>query len=179
LINIGSWLIHNMKLLAGIEGAQHELRLRREGGRVIAEIDGRSVEADVRETEGGGYLLTIGGRVYDCRVHQSAAQPSHAEVRVRNHVYTISLSDPKRLRAGGSAGAHDDGTAQLVAQMPGKIVRVHVEAGAQVEVGDPLLVVEAMKMQNEMKAPKAGTVTVLNAVAGQTVNAGEVLAVIE
>ena len=153
--------------------------MRREGVRVFAEIDRRAVEADVREMEGGGYLLIIEGRVYDCRVSRSAAQPEKAEVRVHNRVYTIALSDPKRLRATASAGAHADGTAQLIAQMPGKVVRVHVEAGAQVEAGDPLLVVEAMKMQNEMKAPKAGTVTVLNAVAGETVNAGEVLAVIE
>jgi biotin carboxyl carrier protein len=165
--------------LTDIAGEKHELRIRREGTRVLVEIDGRSVEADVRETESGGYLLIIDGRVYDCRVGLNVKQPEKTEVRVRNRVYSITLSDPKRLRAAESAATHDDGSAQIVAQMPGKIVRVHVEAGSQVEAGDAIVVVEAMKMQNEMKSPRAGTVTVLNAKAGETVNAGEVLAVIE
>ena len=167
-----------MRLLAEIGGEKHELQLRREGERVFAEIDGREVEFSVRETE-SGYLLVIDGRVYDCRVGQSDAQTEKIEVHVRNRAYTVGLSDPKRLRAAGSAAAHSDGSQQIVAQMPGKIVRVHVEAGAEVEAGDSILVVEAMKMQNEVKATKAGTVTVLNAKAGATVNAGEVLAVIE
>ena len=169
----------SMKLLADIEGEKHELRISREGARLVAEIDGRVVEAYVQETESGGYLLIIDGRVYDCRAAQSIAQPLMTQVRVRGSVYAVALSDPKRLRATASAAAHNDGTAQIVAQMPGKIVRVHVEAGSHVEAGDAILVVEAMKMQNEMKSPKAGVVSVLNAKAGETVNAGAVLAVIE
>ena len=168
-----------MRLLAEIGGEKHELQLRREGERVFAEIDGRVVEFSVRETESGGYLLVIEGRVYDCRIGQSDAQTEKTQVHVRNRAYTVGLADPKRLRAAESAAAHSDGSQQIVAQMPGKIVRVHVEAGAEVEAGDSILVVEAMKMQNEVKAPKSGTVTVLNAKAGATVNAGEVLAVIE
>jgi biotin carboxyl carrier protein len=168
-----------MKLLADIAGENHELRITRDGGRVLAEIDGRTVEVYARETESGGYLLVIDGRVYDCRVGQNAAQPDKVEVRVRNSVYTIALSDPKRLRATESAASHGDGSAQIVAQMPGKIVRVHVEAGSQVETGEAILVVEAMKMQNEMKSPKAGKVTSVNVETGATVNAGDVLAVIE
>jgi biotin carboxyl carrier protein len=63
--------------------------------------------------------------------------------------------------------------------MPGKVVRVLVQVGAQVEAGAGIVVVEAMKMQNEMKAPKAGAVVAINAAVGATVNAGDVLAVIE
>ncbi|HEY0384866.1 MAG TPA: biotin/lipoyl-containing protein, partial [Pyrinomonadaceae bacterium] len=76
-------------------------------------------------------------------------------------------------------GAHADGSLEIVAPMPGKVVRVLVEAGAQVEAGAGLVIVEAMKMQNEMKSPRAGTVTALHVKTGATVNAGEVLAVIE
>ena len=68
---------------------------------------------------------------------------------------------------------------QIVASMPGKVVRVLVEVGAKVEAGDGIVVVEAMKMQNEMKSPKAGLVTSLTATPGATVNAGDVLAEIE
>jgi biotin carboxyl carrier protein len=62
--------------------------------------------------------------------------------------------------------------------MPGKIVRVLVEIGAEVEAGAGVVVVEAMKMQNEMKSPKSGVVVSINAETGATVNAGDVLAVI-
>jgi biotin carboxyl carrier protein len=168
-----------MKLLADIAGEKHEVRVRVDGARVVAEIDGRMLEAEARETEDGGYLLNIGGRVYDCRVSHSIAQPGKAEVSVRNRIYSVALADPRRLRAAESAAASSDDSAQIIAQMPGKVVRVYVEPGAQVEAGDPVLVVEAMKMQNEMKSPKSGTVTAINARPGGTVNAGEVLAVIE
>jgi biotin carboxyl carrier protein len=63
--------------------------------------------------------------------------------------------------------------------MPGKVVRVQVEAGARVEKGVGVVVVEAMKMQNEMKAPRAGVVVSLKVKPGDTVNAGDVLAVLE
>jgi biotin carboxyl carrier protein len=168
-----------MKLTADIAGEKHDLQIRREGERVFAEIDGRSFEMDVRDTPEGGYLLNLEGRVYDCRVGKAPAQPERTEVRVRNQVYEIAVIDPKRLRATAGAALSADGSAQIVAQMPGKVVRVMVEAGSVVEAGDPVVVVEAMKMQNEMKSPKAGTVTTLNAREGETVNAGEVLAVIE
>jgi biotin carboxyl carrier protein len=63
--------------------------------------------------------------------------------------------------------------------MPGKVVRVLVEVGSEVAAGDGIIVVEAMKMQNEMKSPKAGKVVALNIQTGVTVNGGDVLAVIE
>jgi biotin carboxyl carrier protein len=63
--------------------------------------------------------------------------------------------------------------------MPGKVVRVLVEAGQAVEAGQGLIVVEAMKMQNELKSPKSGTVAELRAANGSTVNAGDVLVVVE
>jgi biotin carboxyl carrier protein len=168
-----------MKLLADIGHERHELSLRREGARLFAEVDGRAIELEARETDAGGYLLIIEGRVYDCHVEQNGAQPGRAEVRVRDHVYEVTLSDPKRLRAASAASAYDGHSAQIVAQMPGKVVRVLVAEGSRVEAGDGVVVVEAMKMQNEMKSPRAGTVITLNVEMGQTVNAGEVLAVIE
>ncbi|MDQ3806105.1 MAG: biotin/lipoyl-binding protein, partial [Acidobacteriota bacterium] len=67
----------------------------------------------------------------------------------------------------------------ISAQMPGRVVRVLVEAGQEVEAGQPVVVVEAMKMQNEMKSPKAGAVAEVRARDGATVNAGDVLVIIE
>jgi biotin carboxyl carrier protein len=168
-----------MKLTAQIEDERCALEIKREGSRLIADVDGRSYELTVREPEAGVYLLISDGAVYECRVTREGAAPDLFLVHTGNHAYAITLSDPKRLRAGQSAGAQADGTARIVAPMPGKVVRVLVEQGATVEAGQGLVVVEAMKMQNEMKSPRAGLVTELPVKAGATVNTGDVLAVIE
>ncbi|HEY9401479.1 MAG TPA: biotin/lipoyl-containing protein, partial [Pyrinomonadaceae bacterium] len=101
------------------------------------------------------------------------------EVQIGDEIFRVALFDPKRLRGARGAGAEASGRAQVTASMPGKVVRVLVEAGAKVEAGDGLVVVEAMKMQNELKSPKGGVVVEVRAVAGATVNAGDVLVVVE
>ncbi|HVG32439.1 MAG TPA: biotin/lipoyl-containing protein [Pyrinomonadaceae bacterium] len=168
-----------MKLTALIENEKHAISVEREGSRLVADVDGRCVELTVREPEDGVYLLISDGLVYECRVTREGLKAEQCHVDTGNHAYDITLIDPKRLRAGQSAGAQADGTAQIVAPMPGKVVRVLVEQGANVEAGQGIVVVEAMKMQNEMKSPRAGRVTELHAKAGATVNTGDVLAVIE
>ncbi len=168
-----------MKLTAEIGNEKHTLDIKREDDRVIAEVDGRRYEIEVREPVEGSYLLIADGSVYECRVERDAARRTSLSVHTRNHAYPITLVDPKRLRATQSASAQTDGSAQVLAVMPGKVVRVLVDEGQVVEAGQGLLVVEAMKMQNEMKSPRAGKVVELQARAGATVNAGDVLAVIE
>lgn len=168
-----------MRLTAEISGEKLELDLKQDGSRIVADIGGRRYEVQAGPSRQGFYLLLADGHVYDCRVELAGAKQEAVEVTVGSHAYNVALSDPKRLRAGQSAGAPLDGTAQIIAPMPGKVVRVLVEAGEEVEAGAGLVVVEAMKMQNEMKAPKAGKVTAVNVVAGATVNAGDVLAVVE
>ena len=88
------------------------------------------------------------------------------------------LADPKRLRSAPSSEGHDPEASPIVAPMPGKVVRVLVGVGSRVEAGAGVVVVEAMKMQNEMKAPRAGKVLSMSAKAGATVAAGEILATI-
>jgi biotin carboxyl carrier protein len=168
-----------MKLTAELAGAEHALELRRDGARVAAEVDGRRYELEAREAEPGTYLLQAGGRVYECRVRSTDAAAGACEVTVQQQVFQIRLNDPKRLRHTHGAGAAAAGRAAVAAAMPGKVVRVLVTVGAQVEAGDALLIVEAMKMQNELKSPKSGAVVELHAEAGATVNAGDVLAVVE
>jgi biotin carboxyl carrier protein len=168
-----------MKLTAEIENEQQSLDLKREGERVVADVDGRRYELVAREPERGIYLLLADGHVYECRVERDAAEPTLVHVHTGKQSYAVKLTDPKRLRAGQSAGAQADGAAQVIAVMPGKVVRVLVEQGATIEAGQGIVVVEAMKMQNEMKSPRAGRVVELQAKPGATVNAGDVLAVIE
>src|SRR5207302_7027471 len=93
--------------------------------------------------------------------------------------YAIALTDPKRLRGSKALDTHTVEAAQIVAPMPGKVARVLVEVGEQIDAGSGIMVVEAMKMQNELKSPKAGVVLALNVQTGATVNAGDVLAVVE
>jgi biotin carboxyl carrier protein len=151
-----------VKLKAIIGDSEQELLLQIVEGRVQARIGARSYDIEAREIDDGSYLLFVGDRVVECRVDER-----------------IKIVDPKRLRSGQNSGGHHHGVAQIVAPMPGKVVRVHVEAGATVEKGTGVVVVEAMKMQNELKSPRAGIVVAVNVKAGDTVNAGDVLAVLD
>jgi biotin carboxyl carrier protein len=168
-----------MKLIVEIDGEKRELEIKRDGPRVVVEVAGRHYEIEAHSSQPGVHLLLSEGRVYECRVSRQGAKREVLDVTVGSRAFTASLTDPKRLRATQSAGAKAGGTAQILAPMPGKVVRVLVEAGAEVEEGAGLVVVEAMKMQNEMKSPKAGKVTTVNVMAGATVNAGDILVVVE
>ncbi len=174
-----------MKLRAQLSGLDHDVSIELNDGAegvVSAEVDGRRYEIDVRELSRGQYLLLVGPRVYKSRVEKrrdSPSAPDYFDVALGGRSYDVKVVDPKRLRSAQTAAAHDTGTAQIISPMPGKVVRVLVEPGALVAAGDGIVVVEAMKMQNEMKSPKAGVVVSINAEAGATVSAGDVLAVIE
>lgn len=161
-----------MKLKAIIDGSEQELSLQLDGGRVSVEIGARLYDLEAREIESGFYLLYLSNRVRECRVSKN-------NVVIDGHTFDVTIIDPKRLRSGQNSGGHHQGVAQIVAPMAGKVVRVQVEAGATVEKGVGVVVVEAMKMQNEMKSPRAGVVVSVNVEPGDTVNAGDVLAVLE
>jgi biotin carboxyl carrier protein len=168
-----------IKLNAEVAGKDHRLSIHARGSAIVAEVDGRHYALELRDSGDGEYLLIDRHTVYCCRVDNSRNHPEHIEISLRGASYPVKLTDPKRLRSAQSGAEHNKGTARIVAPMPGKVVRVLVEAGSDVEAGAGILVVEAMKMQNEMKAPKAGQVISIDAQVGSTVNAGEVLAVIE
>lgn len=118
-------------------------------------IDGASHVADVKD-EDGAFVVDVGGETYGIRVEEET-----------RHII--------RTR-GGAAGHH--GGQILKAPMPGRVTHVSVRPGDQVAAGDPLLVIEAMKMENEFKAAAAGTVAEVRVTVGQAVNAGDVLVVI-
>lgn len=166
-----------MKLTAELDDQNYALDVRREGARVEATINGRRYELEAHETEAGAFLLLAEGRVYECRA--GAPQGGVSEVQLGDEIFRVRLFDPKRLRGARGAGAEASGRAQVAASMPGKVVRVLVAVGASVEAGEGLVVVEAMKMQNELKSPKSGTVVEVRAEAGATVNAGDVLVIVE
>jgi|ERR1043166_3955275 biotin carboxyl carrier protein len=167
-----------MRLHATIGEHEFNVDVRIQGSRVFALLDDRKYEIDLQHPGDNRLVLIADGDVFDCRVDASVESDSAVNVTVGTRHYGIALADPKRLRSAITAGAHSGGAARIAAPMPGKVVRVLAESGSQVEAGQGIVVVEAMKMQNEMKSPRAGTVT-LNVEVGATVNGGDVLAVIE
>jgi len=168
-----------MKVSAEFAGNNHIVALELDGERLRAQIDDRSYDLIFRESANGSFLLIDGIEIFNCQVGSAAEDAGRFTVNLRGSSYEVSIVDPKRLRSGQATGAHDHGEARILATMPGKVVRVLAELGAEVEAGAGIVVVEAMKMQNELKTPKAGTVVTLNAKVGETVNAGDVLAVVE
>ena len=137
-------------------------------------VDGRLVQAGAERISAGTYSILIGGKSVELSVQDT---PGGWLVRASGREYHVEIIDPRAWRRGRGAGIELEGRQQLVAPMPGKIVKVLVAAGEKVESGQGLLVIEAMKMQNEVRSPKSGTVEKV-AQEGQTVNAGEVLAVV-
>ena len=168
-----------MKLHSTIANYQTDILIQDDGSRVHAETEGRSYDLEVRESGVGGYVLIADASVFDCRVEGRPESGESIGVIIGTTEYSVTLIDPKRLRGASSAAAHADEAARIVAPMPGKVVRVLVSVGDRVETSAGLLVVEAMKMQNEMKSPRSGTVVAINVEVGATVNAGDVMAVVE
>jgi biotin carboxyl carrier protein len=161
-----------MKLLVGIDGGQAvEFEMEAAGERRRFRFEGRERIASVVETEPGVYSVLVDGWSYSARVRGPVVEISgmtlHVEVR-----------DPRRMGRQSRAGS-GEGRQNISSPMPGKVVRVLVAEGDAVEAGQGLIVVEAMKMQNEMRAPRAGRVTELRAREGATVAAAEVLVAIE
>ncbi len=145
-----------------------------------AVIDGRAVDISHAWIGGTGHNLhlIIDGRSYDFRVEEEEGQLALTYIGKRFHssVYDERLADLKR-RAGASD--RPAGRTVVKAPMPGLVVKLMVEPGAQVQKGDRLLVLEAMKMENDVKAPRSGRVSSISVTPGQAVVGGKELAVIE
>ncbi len=168
-----------MKLLTELNGEKYEIALVQKGEKALAEIDGRTYELEASEPEPNVYLLKYGNKIFEVFISPNEKPNEPFQVNIANQHFEIKISDPKRLR-GTSAGTGEiEGIAEIKTAMPGKVVRVLVEQGAEVKTGDDVIVVEAMKMQNEMKSPKDGVIKEIRFSEGATVNAGDVLAVIE
>ena len=159
-----------------IDGKKYRLELDRIEGRWQCRLDGREIQLDAVLPRRDVLSILIDGKAYEVKRERTATDLHLWVGPVR---YAAELSDPRSLRSRKGAGTDDKGPKKLVAPMPGKVVRLLVAEKAQVEAGQGILVVEAMKMQNEIKSPKAGIVQKLVATEGGAVNAGDVLAIVE
>jgi biotin carboxyl carrier protein len=159
---------------ARIEVNGARFRYQREGGEVIER------EFTIAPLTPGAYSILIEGRSYTAiaPARETAPGITVGEIAVNGRAFAVEVFDPREMRARKSAGA-GEGRQNIIAMMPGKVVRVLAAPGDAVGAGQGLIVVEAMKMQNEMKSPKAGRVVEVKTQPDATVAAGEVLMVIE
>ncbi|MBK9152745.1 MAG: hypothetical protein IPM25_00675 [Chloracidobacterium sp.] len=168
-----------MKLQTNIGDETVEVEIERDGDRLSASVGGRQYELEVSEPEPGVFLLKNNGEITEAFVSAGKTALDATEVMIRGRIHEVKLVDPKRLRGSGSGTEHGDGAAEIRTAMPGKVVRVLLETGSEVKKGDGVIVVEAMKMQNELRSPKDGTVKEIRIAEGSTVGSGDVLAIVE
>jgi len=168
-----------MKLAIELGGKMRAVEIgldaARANGRMSFTVDGRAVEADAIEVAPGVYSILIEGASFEVRVEPNV---SGVRITIGGNEYAARIRDPRQWRRNRGAAIEAEGSQRVIAPMPGKVVRLLVKAGEAVEAGKGILVVEAMKMQNEVRSPKSGKVERILVKEGQAVSAGEALAVV-
>lgn len=158
-----------------IDGRSYRLELHQAEGKWSCLLDGREIEMDAVLARPNVLSLRIGNLAYEVKCERVAGD---THIWVGSRRFAAEVRDPRSLR-GRPQAADEHGPKKLTAPMPGKVVRVLLSPGAEVEAGTGIVVVEAMKMQNEVKSPKKGTVQKILVSEGAAVNAGDVLAIVE
>jgi biotin carboxyl carrier protein len=164
-----------MKFEVQIDSRACTVELTRSADRWQISLDGKAVDADAIEIAPNIFSILLNGKSHEIRITPTPARP--LTLQTAHHEFTAEVIDPRAWRGRRQGALEAEGRQQILAPMPGKIVRVLIQLGEKVEAGQGLLVVEAMKMQNEIRSPKSGTVERL-VKEGQPVNAGEVLCVV-
>jgi biotin carboxyl carrier protein len=159
-----------------VNGKPHRLELEHTDGRWQCRLDGREIKVDAVVPRRDVLSLLVDGHSYEVKREQTATD---LHMWVGSTRYGVELRDPRSLQSRRKAAGDEKGPKKLVAPMPGRIVRVLVAEKSEVEAGQGIVVVEAMKMQNEIKSPKKGIVQQILAASGAAVNAGDVLAIVE
>ncbi len=159
-----------------IDGKNYKLELERVDKGWRCRLDGREVHLDAILPRRDVLSVIIDGKAYEIKREQTATDLHLWVGPVR---YAAELRDPRSLRGRKSLAGADSGPRKLIAPMPGKVVRVLAPEETAVEAGQGILVMEAMKMQNEIKSPKKGVVRKIVATEGSSVNPGDVLAIVD
>lgn len=139
-------------------------------------VDGREVALDFVSTQAGVFSILLDGQSHEVRQEINGGETS---IVVGQQRFSAAVRDPRSLRSLRRADSGGHGVKKITAPMPGKVVRILAPAGSAVEAGQAVLVIEAMKMQNELKAPRKGVIRKLNASEGMAVETGQTLAEIE
>lgn len=166
-----------MKLQLAINAKHTTADFNQQAEQAVLTLDAKTYEAQLVALEPGLFTVILNGKVHACALEKL---PNGAtEVIVNGRRISVAIHDPKRLSHGFGGEGQAGGRATLTSPMPGKVVRILLEVGDDVAEGQDVLVVEAMKMQNEVQSPKVGKVVEIRVTEGQTVNAGDPLAIIE
>ena len=159
-----------------IDGVPSRLEVHRDADLYRFRLgDQEERQAQLAEVEPGVFSVLLDGRSYEARAEYG---DECAWITVRGRRFRVAITDPRRWTQ-SSAALHGHDRETIVASMPGKIVRVLVLPGETVAAGQGVIVIEAMKMQNELKARRAGRLTAVPVREGETVAAGAILATIE
>jgi biotin carboxyl carrier protein len=159
-----------------VGGKPHRLELEKVDAGWECRLDGKEVHVDAVLPRRDVLSLLVDGHAYEIKREQTATD---LHLWVGSTRFAVELRDPRSLRSRQGAALDEKGPRKIVAPMPGRVVRLLVAEQGEVEAGQGIVVVEAMKMQNEIKSPKKGTVKKMVAAAGAAVNAGDVLAIVE
>jgi biotin carboxyl carrier protein len=154
--------------------SKHIVELEKDGSSYKVLLDGRPVPADVILAAPNAVSVILNGTAFE--VHIAPSLDGTYKLQTGPHEFLADVRDPRDWRGRQAGALEAEGRQQIVAPMPGKVIRLLVNAGDRVEAGQGLMVVEAMKMQNEIRSPKKGKVERLHAKVGQAVNAGDILA---
>jgi biotin carboxyl carrier protein len=166
-----------MKYEVRIRGKMRIVEVERQADGWQAMLDGESkTAANIVETGPNTLSMLLAGQSHEICVTPSS--DGKLNLQCGGFEFSAEVADPRSWRERRHGGAEAEGRQQVVAPMPGKVIRVLVRAGEKVEAGQGLLVVEAMKMQNEIRSPKSGTLEHILVAEGQAVNAGEALCVV-
>ena len=166
-----------MSYLVTIQGTTYKVSLDDRESQIDLSVDGRSLKIDMASLQGDhSYSLLINGRSYTA---VAAIQGERCEVTVNGISSTVDVEDEELARLRGQVKSRRrEGGEQIKAPMPGRIVAVHAAVGDTVEAGQGVVVIEAMKMENELRAHAGGTVKEIRTREGDTVDKNAVLVVI-
>ena len=166
-----------MKYTVTVSGQRVDLEIDFNDPRKIeAQVSGRKYVLDSKTVEPGVYWFNWDSRSIELRV--TPAVEGYI-VSVDGHQVPIEIDDARSALRKAAAHRGHDGEVELRAPMPGKIVKVLLQAGAEVSANQGILVMEAMKMQNEIKSPKDGVVKRIAVQEGSAVNSGDLLTIVE
>lgn len=140
-------------------------------------VEDRVYDVDVREPDKDLFSILHGDRSFEVRTIKS--KKGHVETHFFNDTYEVDIVEPLKLLLDAAAGSNAQGEATLEAEMPGKVLRILVEEGQEVEEEQGLLVLVAMKMENELGSPKKGKVKKILVGEGDSVESGAALIVVE
>ena len=159
-----------------VEGCIQKLELEWSDEKAQVSFSGKSFQVNVGKISEDHFSLILNGYSYDVIVN---SQPSNFQVFVNGMPFNIELYDPRKARLFSSGEMTDSGPKVVSSSMPGKVVKLLVSEGETVKKGQGLIVIEAMKMQNELESPKAGRISQINVSENQAVNNEDPLLVVE